>query len=457
MNQQQTTDDDQLMELEIRIILDEPPIEVNNGGFLASPMDAAGLSTPTDTQFRSDSSDNDQYRRAAQRQWSVQGVGMPNYSFLDPDRNDFLGNMADAESFTHIFFPGAFSHALNMFENATAGPEGNMDKGHIDFVQALADPSGAPDAASLLQARNAFIECASSDKVRAQFAPAIAATLISIIQSMETVQFKLRTAGLHKPDTKSTDEFELQGPATKLSSHFWPDLKKELSILPTKEGWVNTDLECPVCRENMAFVGHYTEDGELTESAANALDVLHCRGIEVASVLPCGHIIGRECLDQIVNNHPFQACPICKGKVLYECGMSLEIVPAPMDHVHLDRFPATVPEGARAPCHCDVCEFYFWRKRWAAELLTVMAMLCPDLLMPLMMASRFITASGTDRGQVVSGDVIKLMALDPEVARKAAFGLLEALMAKGENVVQYLGEKGTVRSWLRNEMWEKTN
>ncbi|KAF3343756.1 Helicase swr-1 [Verticillium dahliae VDG2] len=139
------------------------------------------------------------------------------------------------------------------------------------------------NARSLIEKSKDFVDLASSAQVSTKIPPAISAALISIIYSLEAVNVQHRPCDATLPEPAVAESLPTSEPGVKLSGHFWPDLKKQLFALPADEAWVHPDLDCPVCREKMAFVGAYTLDGGLTTASAHALAALHSHGMEAAS------------------------------------------------------------------------------------------------------------------------------------------------------------------------------
>ncbi|CRK25788.1 hypothetical protein BN1723_013700 [Verticillium longisporum] len=297
-----------------------------------------------------------------------------------------------------------------------------------------------------------FMDSASSARVSTKFAPAISATLISIIHCLEGVNAQHRPCDATIPEPAVAESLAILEPGVKLSGHFWPDLREQLFALPVDEAWVHPDLDCPICREKMAFVGAYTLDGGLTTTSAHALEVLHSHGTEAASVLPCGHVFGRECLDQILASSLHSRCPFCKASLLYGCDAALETLPAPMDHVQLRRFPAVVvPEGGWAPLCCYACEFDDWRVEWAENVLLLVLVLCSDLVRPLMTASDFVQRAGRSKFKSVDQEALGLLSARYAAYKEMALMKLEGLMAAAQVNLRHV-EEGTRTTWALN-LW----
>ncbi|EEY16664.1 predicted protein [Verticillium alfalfae VaMs.102] len=308
------------------------------------------------------------------------------------------------------------------------------------------------NARSWFENRKYFMDLASSAQVSTKFAPATSATLISIIHSLEKVDVHHRPCDATIPESAVAESLPILEPGVKLSGHFWPDLKEQLFALPADEAWVHPDLDCPVCREKMAFVGAYTLDGGLTTTSAHALEVLHSHGMEAASVLPCGHVVGRECLDQILASPLHSRCPFCKASLLYGCDAALETLPAPMDLVQLRRFPAVVvPEGGWAPRRCYACEFDDWRVQWAENVLLLLCVLCSDLVRPLMTASNFVQRAGRKKIKSVKQKNLDKLSARYAAYRETSLKKLEDLMAAAQANLRHV-EEGTGMTWALN-LW----
>ncbi|RBQ91227.1 hypothetical protein VDGD_03692 [Verticillium dahliae] len=308
------------------------------------------------------------------------------------------------------------------------------------------------NARSLIEKSQDFVDLASSAQVSTKIPPAISAALISLIYSLEAVNVQHRPCDATLPEPAVAESLPTSEPGVKLSGHFWPDLKKQLFALPADEAWVHPDLDCPVCREKMAFVGAYTLDGGLTTASAHALAALHSHGMEAASVLPCGHVVGRECLDQILASPLHSRCPFCQASLLYGCDAALETLPAPMDRVQLRRFPAVVvPEGGWPLRRCCACAFDDWRVQWAEDVLLLLLVICGDLVRPLMTTSEFVQRAGRKKIRSVKRKNLDELGAHYAAYRGTSLKKLEDLMAAARVKLGHV-EEGTGMTWAL-DLW----
>lgn len=113
-------------------------------------------------------------------------------------------------------------------------------------------------------------------------------------------------------------------------------------------------ITCPVCQVDELDIrglgaGRYSRGND---------------DIDLAVVLPCGHMIGRRCLEQ--SNRAREAgflvcrCPLCNFELQYQdpecCAHTIEGIFAPSEERHsLDRVPPTIPEGGLVPLVCNDC------------------------------------------------------------------------------------------------------
>ncbi|KAM9877000.1 hypothetical protein VDGL01_08894 [Verticillium dahliae] len=278
------------------------------------------------------------------------------------------------------------------------------------------------NARSLIEKSKDFVDLASSAQVSTKIPPAISAALISIIYSLEAVNVQHRPCDATLPEPAVAESLPTSEPGVKLSGHFWPDLKKQLFALPADEAWVHPDLDCPVCREKMAFVGAYTLDGGLTTASAHALAALHSHGMEAASVLPCGHVVGRECLDQILASPLHSRCPFCQASLLHGCDAALETLPAPMDRV-----------------------------QWAEDVLLLLLVICGDLVRPLMTTSEFVQRAGRKKIRSVKRKNLDELGAHYAAYRRTSLKKLEDLMAAARVKLRHV-EEGMGMTWAL-DLW----
>ncbi|KAG7142577.1 hypothetical protein HYQ45_001093 [Verticillium longisporum] len=277
----------------------------------------------------------------------------------------------------------------------------------------------------LIEKSQDFVDLASSAQVSTKIPPAISAALISLIYSLEAVNVQHRPCDATLPEPAVAESLPTSEPGVKLSGHFWPDLKKQLFALPADEAWVHPDLDCPVCREKMAFVGAYTLDGGLTTASAHALAALH------------SHDGGGE---------------RAAASLLYGCDAALETLPAPMDRVQLRRFPAVVvPEGGWPLRRCCACAFDDWRVQWAEDVLLLLLVICGDLVRPLMTTSEFVQRAGRKKIRSVKRKNLDELGAHYAAYRGTSLKKLEDLMAAARVKLGHV-EEGTGMTWAL-DLW----
>ncbi len=137
---------------------------------------------------------------------------------------------------------------------------------------------------------------------------------------------------------------------------YWPALKPHL------QGDANSDddsskkvrAECIICLRPLMT---WTEPGGADD------DDSYQPWTEYALVLPCGHLVGDQCMrtwrkhqERDTGRPP--RCPLCKYSLQFKgCGHAITGVLAPVypcDDV--GQVPLTVPEGGRVPDQCHDCE-----------------------------------------------------------------------------------------------------
>ncbi|KAM0334444.1 hypothetical protein ACHAQA_001471 [Verticillium albo-atrum] len=280
----------------------------------------------------------------------------------------------------------------------------------------------------------------------------IVSALCDEIDIMRKLTIFSRYPKLHEENFQLARDLQLLPLVETLSSHFWPMLKDQLRALPAGEDWLNSALECPICRENMAFVGRFNEEGHFTDRAAHAMEVLGHQGVEAAAVLPCGHVMGHKCLAHILATPSMRSCPFCKGSLAYECGMPLEIVPAPMNHVQLERFTPTIPKGSQFPCGCDSCKLKIWREDWIAEVSYWKEILSSYLVMAPSSTAPFV--QNTPLKLDMETDLHEAMQTRTGVTIEQALIELRALILNSLRMTKYIDEgDGSTRSWASNSTW----
>jgi len=155
-------------------------------------------------------------------------------------------------------------------------------------------------------------------------------------------------------------------PFAALSACYWPHLKTQLLLMdiPRTNTWDTSGMECSISRESLLLQGTMGPDGR---PRPHVRRTPHQSG-QIAIVLPCGHIIGKECLDELRCSNQHATCPLCGGRLKYDCGHFYEDLPAPESPEDLLSFPFQYP-----PKKCDKCLWKDFTEFWDIgfrELLT---------------------------------------------------------------------------------------
>ncbi len=82
------------------------------------------------------------------------------------------------------------------------------------------------------------------------------------------------------------------------------------------------------------------------------------------SILPCGHVFGKQCLDQWLKTH--DTCPNCRRNLRYQLCMH-PIRPRRLTRENVTFLPRTVPDGGVIGYQCGKCKIAT-DQRVAAEL-----------------------------------------------------------------------------------------
>jgi hypothetical protein len=147
----------------------------------------------------------------------------------------------------------------------------------------------------------------------------------------------------------------------KLTSCFWPDLKKSLQ---SPSDWDRLELECGICKVSRLQIRASYDDKGVVHLDTKFRISSPTEPRETGCVLPCGHIFGHECINKYHRaiksfSRGAQArCPLCETSLRYShhhCNHNISGIPLPKDLESKNNFPLMIPEGGKKPEICCRC------------------------------------------------------------------------------------------------------
>lgn len=146
-------------------------------------------------------------------------------------------------------------------------------------------------------------------------------------------------------------------PLTALPSHFWPDIRYQMDLrnIHHNHTWDTSAMQCPACSGRLVFEGTIGPDGRPRLHVQRQGEK---RG-ELTIILPCGHVIGQDCLNTLRGSMNHSLCPKCSGSLKYRCGHFYEDLPAPESLQDLRSLRFSAP-----PSKCDCCLWKEFREFW---------------------------------------------------------------------------------------------